>query len=590
MGTKKNGRSVSAQADYTAQVPFEPPEGLLEWTLSNWESLQRNVLVYKLEWVPDPITGLRHREVSGWCSACGETTMFDYYGGLPSDCSKFSSRSSAPYGFIEYSSIGPQFRFDGEDVMCPHCAAKVRALHCGSFREHYHLGTAWPVTVGRVEDRLVLSGWYVDREIWKHGGRAYQVHTQLRPYEAYVVEKRKIVRLKAYSRFMSQVRFEGGWKQVKHYSDEWGEAGSFFPWDKKLLEGSTAENSKLDLYLRAGGKSRPVSYLYLWIKHKNAENLVMQGAGALLNDLMDRAVYSTGYYGYATKCNIGRITDIDWTQRQPSRMLGLNKEEFRLAVRLGLDTWGLRMIRMMRESGQTLRTDEEILACKKFGAQSVCAMSEKGLPVLKIVRYLTKQRQRYPKDNSNSSVSFLEDYWAMAQKAGDDLSDPRVRWPQHLSSAHDSALLRIRWETKAELEEGFAAVRQRMDRLSFEKDGLIIRICQDQNALIREGKFLHHCVANYAKTHSEGKHVIFFIRRAENPDLPWFTLEYDTATGTVLQNRGKYNCSETREVIAFKKAWLVWISRGAPRLPDGTPDVGQSIYEQESNITKRKAG
>lgn len=100
-----------------------------------------------------------------------------------------------------------------------------------------------------------------------------------------------------------------------------------------------------------------------------------------------------------------------------------------------------------------------------------------------------------------------------------------------------------------------------MEPLSFELDGLLIRPCQTEAELIREGKDLHHCVASYAKRHAEGKTAILFIRQAAEPDMPFFTLEFDEKTKTVRQNRGLRNCARTPEVNAFEKAWLDHICR-----------------------------
>ena len=97
---------------------------------------------------------------------------------------------------------------------------------------------------------------------------------------------------------------------------------------------------------------------------------------------------------------------------------------------------------------------------------------------------------------------------------------------------------------------------EELQYLSFELNGLLIRPCQNETELIREGKDLHHCVATYAKRHAEGKTAILFIRQAKAPDKPFFTLEFDEKNLAVVQNRGLRNCDRTPEVTAFEKAWL----------------------------------
>ena len=45
-----------------------------------------------------------------------------------------------------------------------------------------------------------------------------------------------------------------------------------------------------------------------------------------------------------------------------------------------------------------------------------------------------------------------------------------------------------------------------------------------------------------------------FIRKAENPDLPYYTLEL-SPKGDIVQCRGNHNCDMTDEVKAFVKLW-----------------------------------
>lgn len=51
--------------------------------------------------------------------------------------------------------------------------------------------------------------------------------------------------------------------------------------------------------------------------------------------------------------------------------------------------------------------------------------------------------------------------------------------------------------------------------------------------MIAEGQALHHCVGGYALRMAEGKTAIFFIRLAEEPDRPYYTLE--------LQGKNSYS-------------------------------------------------
>ena len=82
---------------------------------------------------------------------------------------------------------------------------------------------------------------------------------------------------------------------------------------------------------------------------------------------------------------------------------------------------------------------------------------------------------------------------------------------------------------------------------------------------------MHHCVGTYKEKHAEGRSAIFFIRRASEPEKPWYTLELNLKEMTVIQNRGKRNCARTEEVESFEKAWLEHIKTIA-----GTKKKGQN--------------
>lgn len=56
------------------------------------------------------------------------------------------------------------------------------------------------------------------------------------------------------------------------------------------------------------------------------------------------------------------------------------------------------------------------------------------------------------------------------------------------------------------------------------------------------------CVGTYVQRVAEGKTKIFFVRKADAPDVPYFTMEYQ---GKVVQCRGDHNCGMPPEVQAF---------------------------------------
>ena len=76
--------------------------------------------------------------------------------------------------------------------------------------------------------------------------------------------------------------------------------------------------------------------------------------------------------------------------------------------------------------------------------------------------------------------------------------------------------------------------------------------------LYQEGQKLHHCVYSYLERFVTGKTAILLIRKADDPDTPFYTLELNEADMFVCQNRGLRNCAKTPEVQAFEDKWLDW--------------------------------
>ena len=351
------------------------------------------------------------------------------------------------------------------------------------------------------------------------------------------------------------------WEQRKTCLDNWGEADLVYPWDRRLLIGSTAENSKLDLYMKAAKEPYPVTYLRLWQRHRNIENLVTQGCGALVGEMIRDESYR---YSYERARGVPKLPEINWKEKRPAKMLGLTKEEFRSCRAFKWTTEELQFYRLCREKGIKLRIPEDLEDCKAARLHWCRRMvEEEKAPLLRTVRYLKRQRTK----DRRADGHILNDYWRIANSEGYDLTDEHIRFPKDLLRAHDRVAeerrireeaqqARDRAEKNKKLQEAFAKQIEALAPLAWKHGGILIRPCGAPEELDTEGKTLSHCVATYKDKHAGGKTAIFFLRRATEPDKPWYTLELNLEDFTVIQNRGKCNCGRTKAVEAFEAAWL----------------------------------
>lgn len=91
------------------------------------------------------------------------------------------------------------------------------------------------------------------------------------------------------------------------------------------------------------------------------------------------------------------------------------------------------------------------------------------------------------------------------------------------------------------MEEKFPAIEKNYKKYwkkyRYEKENLIIRPAKNAGEIIREGKTLHHCVGNesYIKNHNDGRSLILFLRKKEQPECPYVTIELNTESGKIQQ-------------------------------------------------------
>ena len=540
-----------AETDYAAVLPLLPTEEEQKWAYER--ACKREYLIYRDKTYTDPLTGTKTHGAKVVCSKCGQGAIWPKV--QAGGCHNAYAR--APFGV----DLGAGAQISGDHALCPECGAACELKHIGNMPNGINQEN-WFVTVGRFREKLVLYGWVVQRHIDKFGNNAWSI----KPYEAYVVEKKSIVRLVAYKKVMTRVHLLGHWEQRVKYIDSWGAAYSIAPWDEKLLIGSTAENSKLDLYLQTAEDHWPISYIKLWQNHKNAEHLLVQGAGNILAEMLRKECTRLSGYGYNSTIGEPKLVEIDWKQKRPSQMLGLSRTEFRHMVKAGWKLKDLSCYKVLREM-EGIRPEDMTLVME-FGADRVerFANTQRQDRILKILRYLKRQER---------DIQFLRDYWRMAGACGWNLDDESLRLPKDLTRQHDKALAeeaaiktadKLK-QRKKEIEgrrEAFTKRAEAMEAFSWERDGIRIRPVRTEEELIAEGQYLSHCVGGYGAQIVGGGSWIFFIRKSEAPDTPWYTLQLMKDL-TVGQNRGRKNCDRTPEVEAFEEAWLSHIRQIANR-------------------------
>ena len=396
------------------------------------------------------------------------------------------------------------------------------------------------------------------------------------PWESYIFEKRKSYKLVGYKynyhpyigKFTTQRRTWGA-ESRSPWRNTWITNKQIHGLCRDLVDSSAMRDSKLCEYMSGQEffkKVHAIQYLSTYLEYPQIENIVKQGAVLLLEEMIgesERKTYECAVHGFRD------LWWIDFTQKRPSAMLRLNRDEFK---RLKEECWCLPLYETYvacRDHGEIL-TREDIKLLAEFGDENTKYIIGRA-PLAKTVRYLFRQiglsAENYETDpegmlydDSLIDYGYLRDYWnSIDEVYGRPMPD--LMFPRDLITAHDEMAQRTREKADREFSKQVSAQAKKMSYLSWHDDelGLMIRPAKTQNELVREGEKLHHCVATYAKAVARGETTILFIRRADKPNTPFYTLEY--RDGKVAQNRGNRNCARAKEITEFEKRWLKFVKK-----------------------------
>ena len=566
--------------NYAGDMPRIAPDYLREWAKKR--TWKENALLFKCDWLTDPMTEIRSKAARCRCTACGESFWTDWIsGGM--------CRYGGAGGIRLWEEGKPKEVTDWQSCHCPECGAEVKARHLRSGSE-YAGETAFPMTLHRIpvkgeKDRLALVCWQAVKYFDGTGARHFRFH----PYEVMVAEEKALRRITFHGRGFGGVYWLDEPHQCRSLQDMMQDITEIVCPEgiEKAVESTTCENAKLEIYLEDGRVNFPAAWVRLWQKRGGkAESLLTCGAGGIVGNLIGQEklnTRTTNYYTARTVYNTAfpQLKALDWKGRRPWEILRMHgKDELREAIalqeraNLGGKTWKLWLEGRKAGKAWTLADAE---AMETMKSPERIAATE--IRPAKALRYLDAQRRRWPEDDADEIM--LTDYWNMMIEGHDVLRDPALMWPERLKREHDRAAARQKKEANRKLDAAILKQAEKLEKFSLTMDGITIRPARSAGELAAEGSSLHHCVGGYAERVSKGETFIFFIRREAEPDMSWYTLNLGKDLRTIIQNRGMRNCDRTPEVQEFEDAWIAWVRAGAKRDKNGEPALPGTVNEHK---------
>lgn len=267
-------------------------------------------------------------------------------------------------------------------------------------------------------------------------------------------------------------------------------------------------------------------------------------------------------------------------------------------VKLGLSNL-TRSIQILRLLGKNktfqkwIAKNKTILAQRGFYVSAIMAAFKKGIALEEAQKYeeakkslcadkdlapirqmLNHEYAAYLNYISTKKIShrLYLDYLRACNYLGLDMTIERNRFPHNFHRWHDirideynSKKAEADKEKRKELYAKFASVAEKYLPLQKEKDNVyIVLIAKSPAELMQEGNALHHCVGSYGYDQKfvREETLIFFIRNAKEPNVPFVTVEYSLRTQKILQCYADHNQAPEPDVTDFvNKKWLPYAKR-----------------------------
>jgi hypothetical protein len=262
-----------------------------------------------------------------------------------------------------------------------------------------------------------------------------------------------------------------------------------------------------------------LNYLFIYDRCPTVERLVKSNANRFIGDMRtyiyDRYI---NMLNNATKKQISQIIKND-----------LNPGESEILIAANVSNPDIDLIRLMHGANYT----ESYESAKKIKR------------VLNYIRTCNKHTEK--KINYRDYIDYID---AM------NLSRmPINKYPKDFWSAHDEAIKNLKIVRNAKYAK---MIKERssdaeLKKLIYHSKQFLIRPVKELDELFNESEELHHCVRTYAKNVAFGDTNIFFVRKTEDIENPFVTLELRDKR--VIQCRAKYNAKPSDEVISFVNNW-----------------------------------
>ncbi|MDD2979569.1 MAG: PcfJ domain-containing protein [Hespellia sp.] len=477
---------------------------------------------------------------------------------------------------------------NNEKGVCPFCGSKVTFKAKGKLPSHIW-DQRWIAYIDPTDDGFLFRYFHAHREVRKHP-------------DTFVKKDRTVESMGEFSRAF--YTFENGvpkcdsyeWAEFKQsgrtrwchdegkiacmecvlYPENLPEAWEHTPMKYSALEFLSRNIPTVTCRYEDGIKG--------YIEFPKLEWFCKMGLNKLAQTLINKR-----HYGSTGKINTSGKTIYD--------ILGLNKVNTKILQEIDGNTDCLRLLQVAQQIGVNFKPEQLQEYYETFECNTtLLKQANRKVSLHKLVKYITKESERYPlgerggcymysymryqeredpriERKQNMAKDWLE-YLDWCKELKYDLDNMFIYMPKNFKKVHDrtaeeyqalqdkkaaeekkrqEALARKRMEKMKKAMEELFKRNGDSDAFAIKGKGLVIVVPKTGAEIKAEGEKLHHCVGGYVDRVARGETNIFFVRKSESPDVPYFTMEFKN--NKIVQCRGSHNCGMPPEVEAFVKVF-----------------------------------
>ncbi len=238
----------------------------------------------------------------------------------------------------------------------------------------------------------------------------------------------------------------------------------------------------------------------------------------------------------------------------------------------------LEWMRYSEETGENIPQDVLVWLQENRIAPKDIGFLARKMSITQIRNYVERQRaESYPGKKVKKVLDQWADYLAICKTLGKDGDDLMIYRPRELKRRHDEAVEEVcRRQLLEKAAQDRELARQEAERMrqrfpgaeevlaeireKYEYAGKDYRILVPASLaeIVEEGRALHHCAGasdRYFDRIVQRETYLCFLRRAEQPEMPYYTIEVEPG-GTIRQHRGMYDEEpEIEQIRPFLREW-----------------------------------